>query len=331
MISVVTPFHNSAEYLAECIESVLSQDATDFEYVLLDNCSTDGGDEIAASYAQRDGRIRLEKTGRLLPQAENYNHALRLISPTTRYCKVAQADDWLYPTCLSSMVALAESHPSIAVVSAYELQHDNVTGSFLPAEFDAIDGRSAARIYMLENGHMFGSPTTVMYRADLVRNRPDFYDVNRMHEDTEVIFELLKCGDFGFVHQVLTYSRRQTGSISDKIKDYLTQKLDQLIVVDRYGRHFLSEQEFDECWNDKYRSYYRAVARRWVRDIGRSDPAFWLHQKEALATIDRRLERRRIASELVPGLIDWVKPGQQGGSTESPRRPSDWRSGVLTQ
>ena len=54
-ISVVTPFYNTAPYLAQCIESVLAQTHRNFEYVLVDNQSTDGSAEIAASYKRAAG------------------------------------------------------------------------------------------------------------------------------------------------------------------------------------------------------------------------------------------------------------------------------------
>ena len=306
IVSVVTPFHDSAEYLAECIESVLAQDLGDFEYLLVDNRSTDDGGSIAAEFARQDRRIRLERTSRLLPQVENYNHALRSISPQSRFCKVVQADDWIFPTCLSSMVDLATGHPSVGVVGAYELQDRVVAGSYLPPDMSVVEGREAGRMHMLDDAHVFGSPTTVMYRADLVRSRPDFYDVGRIHEDTEVVFELLRVSDFGFVHQVLSYSRRQPGSFTDLIKDYLTQKLDEMIVVDRYGPDFLSADELDACSQRKQRNYYRALARRWLKEFGRWDPDFWSYQRDALATIDREVEPVRIARELLPGLAEWL-------------------------
>ena len=58
LVSVVTPFYNTADYLRECIESVLAQTYTRFEYILVDNQSTDGSAEIAAEYSKRDSRIR---------------------------------------------------------------------------------------------------------------------------------------------------------------------------------------------------------------------------------------------------------------------------------
>ena len=63
---------------------------------------------IAESFAAQDARIRIVQTDRLLPQVQNYNFALREISSRARYCKMVQADDWIYPDCLKEMVAAAE-------------------------------------------------------------------------------------------------------------------------------------------------------------------------------------------------------------------------------
>src|SRR5215471_137333 len=58
-VSVVTPFYNTEEYLAEAIESVLAQTHSNFEYILVNNCSTDGSVAIAESYLAREPRLRL--------------------------------------------------------------------------------------------------------------------------------------------------------------------------------------------------------------------------------------------------------------------------------
>lgn len=80
LVSVLTPFYNTASYLAQCIESVLAQSYTEFEYMLIDNCSTDGSSEIAETYAGRDPQIRMFRRSQLVPQLRNYNDALTRIS-----------------------------------------------------------------------------------------------------------------------------------------------------------------------------------------------------------------------------------------------------------
>ena len=59
LVSVVTPVYNGADFLEECIESVLKQTYGNFEYLIVNNCSKDRTLDIALSYAQKDSRIRV--------------------------------------------------------------------------------------------------------------------------------------------------------------------------------------------------------------------------------------------------------------------------------
>src|ERR1700733_12194544 len=116
LVSVVTPFHNTAAYLAECIESVLAQTYSNFEYILVNNCSTDGSTEIAERYAGRDPRIHLIHRTELLSQVQNYNRALEESPAASRYCKMVQADDFIFPECLRLMVKAFEQSEKIGLV-----------------------------------------------------------------------------------------------------------------------------------------------------------------------------------------------------------------------
>ncbi len=57
----------------------------------------------------------------LLDIIANHNRAFCLSSPSSRYCKIVSADDWLFPECLERMVELAEAHPSVGIVGSYQL------------------------------------------------------------------------------------------------------------------------------------------------------------------------------------------------------------------
>jgi hypothetical protein len=97
---------------------VLAQTYPHFEYILRTIAApTDGqlqhrrSAEIAETYARRDSRIRLIRYSEFLSQLANYNRALTQIFDESEYCKIIQADDWIFPKCLQLMVH-ALSNPS---------------------------------------------------------------------------------------------------------------------------------------------------------------------------------------------------------------------------
>jgi glycosyltransferase involved in cell wall biosynthesis len=76
LISVVMPVHNTARYLDESIQSILGQTLEDFEFVILDDASTDDSGRILRAWAKRDARIRLIEAGQPLGPSRVYNHVV---------------------------------------------------------------------------------------------------------------------------------------------------------------------------------------------------------------------------------------------------------------
>ena len=291
LVSVVTPFHNTAAYLAECIESVLAQTYPAFEHVLLDNRSSDGSTAIAEEYARRDPRIKLHHTDTLLPQDLNYSHALRLISGESRYVKVVQADDWVFPRCLEEMVALAEAHPSIGLVSSYWLKGAELMGQGLPVSQTFMPGRDAARFQLQSEAHLLGSATTVLFRADVVRGTHPFYDPAVPHADTEACYRTLRTTDFGFVHQVLSYLRVAAESRMGSVEAYHPWLMDRFIIIRKYGPDFLAHDEYDAVYSRWRERYFRWLGRV---TITQRDPSLWEYHRAGLATVGYDLRRRRL-------------------------------------
>jgi glycosyltransferase involved in cell wall biosynthesis len=300
LVSVVTPFHNTAQYLPECIESVLGQTYSPFEYILVDNSSTDGAGAIAESYASRDPRIRLIRQPALLPQVQNYNSALTHISDASLYCKIVQADDYIFPECLRLMVQAFEQSETIGLVSAYDLKGDVVRGSGFPRSSTMLPGRETARLYLRGGVWAFGSPTTVMYRSSLIRNGGPFYDESRLHEDTEKCFQILERWDFGFVHQVLSFLRTENESISSGVRAFQPGLLDWYILVRRYAKVFFSPVEAAALEETARRTYYGMLAHRAIRP---RDAAFWRYHTEGLKTLPETLDRRYLALKICKDLL----------------------------
>ena len=59
MISIVTPSYNSSKFISETIESAISQTYQSWEMIIVDDCSTDGSQEIIKEYCKNDSRIKL--------------------------------------------------------------------------------------------------------------------------------------------------------------------------------------------------------------------------------------------------------------------------------
>jgi glycosyltransferase involved in cell wall biosynthesis len=293
-VSVVTPFYNTAPYLAECIESVLAQSHGDFEYILVDNHSSDGGGEIATRYAARDRRLRVVRPPQFLGQVPNYNFALRQIASDTRHCKMVQADDTIFPRCLTEMVALAEAHPTIGLVSAYRMYGAEVQPSGLAHTRTFLTGRDACRVVLKDEIYLFGSPSTVMFRADLVRGRNPFFAEGRPFEDAEICFDLLAEHDFGFVHQVLSFTRTENDSLWSGMRAHNGWLLARRNHLARYGRQFLEPDEFRELWRRRDGHYRMFLASAWLE--GRDD-RFWKFHRDGLATVGDTIDRKRIVRD----------------------------------
>ena len=199
LVSIVTPVYNNQVYFAECIESILGQTYENWDYTIVDNCSTDGSAEIAHRYAAKDSRIRVYQNPQFLRAVCNHNVALCKISPDSKYCKMVFADDWIFPECLEQMVSVAEEHPSVGIVGAYGLQGHEVMWAGLPYPSRLVSGREVCRRLFLERMYVFGTSTSVLYRADLVRSQTAFYNEANLHADMEACVVLLKARDFCFV------------------------------------------------------------------------------------------------------------------------------------
>ena len=300
-VSVVTPFYNTREYLVECIESVLRQSYENYEYILVDNQSTDGSQEIAQEYAKRfPEKIRLIRTESFLSQVQNYNFALKQISAESMYCKMVQADDWIYPECLERMVGLAESDDQIGIVSSYRLKGGEVLGTGLPTHRTVFQGAEVCRMQLMSRKFVFGTPTTTLYRSEIVREAQAFFDESTMFDDTDACYRILEHWKFGFIHQVLSFTRVDNDSIMSRVKDFQYWHLDRLLQLHKFGGMYLQEKEYRKAYLKAKDDYYRFLADRWLKGSG-SD--FWRYHEDGLRTGGLNLERGTLANYVIAGLM----------------------------
>jgi glycosyltransferase involved in cell wall biosynthesis len=306
LVSIVTPFYNTRDFLPECIESVLRQTYENWEYVLVDNCSTDGSSEIAAKYASRfPDKIRLIHTESFLSQVQNYNFALTCISPDSKYCKMVQADDWLFPECIKSMVELSETHPSVGIVAAYQLEGDEVRLNGLPYPSPEVSGRDACRLFLLKGRYLFGSPTSSLIRSEVIRSQHPFYEERHApFEDAHVCFEVLRTWNFGFIHQVLTYSRRDNDSILSRLRSFGFLLFSRFSIVVEHGKDYLSAGEYKCNLKHAEREYFVYLTKSACALRHRETREFWDFHRNGLASIDYSFDWKRLARWLPRAVVE---------------------------
>ncbi len=114
LISVVMPVHNALPFLGESIRSILEQTLSDFEFVILDDASTDGSVELLREWSRRDKRIHLHESKQRLGLSGSSN----AVVSKARAPIVARmdADDIAHPDRLRLQWNIIEGRPDVAVI-----------------------------------------------------------------------------------------------------------------------------------------------------------------------------------------------------------------------
>ena len=126
-ISIVTRAYNVESYIQECADSVLGQSFSNFEWIVLDNGSTDRTGELLNDYAQRDARIRLfvnKKNYNKIDSCKEYYSYVDLLRETRgRYITDLDSDDMLHQDFLKILYQAAlEQNADIAAAGSIQLE-----------------------------------------------------------------------------------------------------------------------------------------------------------------------------------------------------------------
>jgi hypothetical protein len=161
-ISVVTPVYNGARYFDRAAPSILAQTMDDFEWVIVDDGSTDATPARLAALAASDARVRVLSPGRL-GYARALNYAIEQARGT--YIANQDFDDRSYPDRLRLQAAVLDAHPEVGVVGGRyvlidETRHERYE-RMPPEQHDQIVRAMARRIPFAH--------TLVMFRKEAWR------------------------------------------------------------------------------------------------------------------------------------------------------------------
>jgi glycosyltransferase involved in cell wall biosynthesis len=334
LVSIVTPVYNGAPYLIECIESVLVQTYQNWEYIIVNNCSTDETLEIASRYAGQDSRIRVVNNRKFVGVIENHNIAFRLIAEQSKYCKVVSADDYLYPDCIDRMVDVAEHNPRVAIVASYAINDGGIHWIGLPPSTSLLGGEETCRLYLLGAIDPFGAPTGLLYRSSVLRSHNPFYPGSLPNGDFAACLVCLKDADFAFIHQILSYERIHAEALSSGVRNMNGFLIDRLQFLREYGLEYLEREQIARREKELLHDLYNNLAVAAVNFRGRQ---FWSYQRRRLAAIGYSIDVVKLAHAVFMKLLDLLlNPKQTVGkiirrrcaehSTTASRGTGDWLS-----
>lgn len=117
LVSVIMSVYNSEKYIAETIKSILKQTYHNFEFIIVDDCSTDNTYSVLEEFQKQDQRIRLIKNDSNQKQAFSRNKAINLAEG--KYIAFIDADDTAHPNRLQTQLDFMELNPNIDVCGSY--------------------------------------------------------------------------------------------------------------------------------------------------------------------------------------------------------------------
>ncbi len=157
-VSVLMTSYNREKYIAEAIESVLASTYTNFELIIVDDCSKDNTVAIATAYAKKDSRIRLYVNDTNLRQFPNRNKAVGLAKG--KYIVTVDSDDTVYKDGIENIVKAMEAFPE-AAYGMYYLPEQDIPPFML-------DSKTALRRHFFEKPFLTVGPGGCIIKRDFI-------------------------------------------------------------------------------------------------------------------------------------------------------------------
>ena len=256
-VSIIVPVYNAENTIPRCIESILNQEYSDFELLLVNDGSTDGSGAVCDAYAARDARVRVihkENTG----VSDTRNTALDQARGT--YLQFLDSDDWITPDATSSLVRAAESGQCDLVVSDFYRVVGERVSQKGDIDDDGVMTREEYAAHMMENpaDFYYGVLWNKLYRRSIV-------EAHHLRMDPEISW----CEDFMFNLEYIRYAEtfralqvpiyyyvKTKGSLANQsltISKTVKMKLTVFEYYQRFFKSVLDEEEYEKSRLKVYR------------------------------------------------------------------------------
>lgn len=225
-LTVLMAVHNGAQDISEAVESILAQDFADFEFIIIDDASTDATPDLLAEYAKSDTRIRVERNLRNMRLAASLNRGIALAKAPL--IARMDADDVSYPERLSTQVSYMRANPDIDVCGSAVRIYANADEVWMPA----LDNHSI-RAGLFFESHLYHP--TVIYRKVLFE-RFNYSEDTLFGEDYDLWTRMAEVRDIRFANLAAPLLRYRFHTNSSKVEYKKIQKSTARVIRLRHLR-----------------------------------------------------------------------------------------------
>ena len=219
--TIAIPVYNRSELIKYSLESALSQDISNIEILVVDNCSTDDTWELLNSY--KDSRLRLIRNESNIGMFGNFNRCLELA--TGKYLRILCSDDYLENKSLKKEIEYMEKYPSAALLTTSYVTV-NKERKYLSTSYNYFKPGIYKGKYMIYNAiwicasyndNLFNYPSGVLIRRDAAMRCGLFDNGFNFTADLDYWLRLLEFGDLIILHDIgcsiLEHSGREANSL----------------------------------------------------------------------------------------------------------------------
>lgn len=173
LVSVIMSVYNGEKYLVQAIDSILNQTYQNFEFIIIDDCSTDNSSHILQEYAKKDSRIKIikkEKNIGIKGFIENLNLGISIAEG--KYIARMDADDISLPERFQKQVIFLENNPKISMIGAqidFINEKNEIIGEKTGAlEHEEIVKKMTSQIQLFHPVIMFRNHQNIKYREKFI-------------------------------------------------------------------------------------------------------------------------------------------------------------------
>jgi glycosyltransferase involved in cell wall biosynthesis len=214
LVSVVMPVFNAGQFLVQAVESILGQTLTTFDFIIIDDGSTDGSREILGAFAAKDARIRLiSRPNKGIGPTRNEGWK----TTNAELIAIMDADDIAVPDRLEKQVAFLRAHPEVVCVSGLTRLID-AQGRWIPCPLTPPLEHEQI-LELLLKGACPVSNSAVMMRRTSIEQVGGYDEELSMAEDYALWLKLSEVGRLANLPDVLVSYRIHDGSVSERQTD----------------------------------------------------------------------------------------------------------------